>query len=146
MAEQTYNRVDLAVEQLEIALIMFLEKQSYVATLTLAGAAEEVLGNALKLQGEQTSLQLKFQGVEPVHAALHRKPLKWSDFADRENLARNAAKHMKSASDATVTVDLEQAAVWMIVRACENYDRLGLPRIAKMAEFNEWFYEHMVGV
>jgi len=146
MVEQTYNRVDLAVEQLEIALSLFLRKQSYVAALTLAGAAEEILGKALKFQGEQTSLQYKFQGVEPVHTLLNRQPLKWADFNDSENLARNAAKHMASANDAKVTVNLELAAVWMIVRASENYDRLGFPRSAKMIEFNEWFYEYMIGV
>ena len=34
----------------------------------------------------------------------------------------------------------------MIVRACDNSDRLGLPRTARMREFENWFYEHVVGV
>ena len=33
----------------------------------------------------------------------------------------------------------------MIVRACRNYDLLGLPRTTKMREFENWFYEHVVG-
>jgi hypothetical protein len=140
------RRVNLAVEQLELALTLFLEKQSYVAALTLAGAVEEILGKALTLQGEKPSLHRKFQVSAPVHAALHRKPLRWSDFTDRENLARHAAKHMESVNDATGTIDLEDAAIWMIVRACDNYDRLGRSRTGKMTEFDEWFYEHVVGV
>ena len=53
---------------------------------------------------------------------------------------------MDFAADAKVTIDLERAAIWMIVRARVNYDRLGLPRTEKMTRFDEWFYEHVVGV
>jgi hypothetical protein len=52
--EQTYNRVDLATEQLEAALSLFLVEKSYVSTLTLAGAAAEALGKALSDRGEQS--------------------------------------------------------------------------------------------
>ena len=52
---------------------------------------------------------------------------------------------MESASDPSVTLDLEEAAYSMIVRACENSDLLGLPRTGRMREFENWFYEHVVG-
>ena len=45
----------------------------------------------------------------------------------------------------SVTLDLEEAAYSMIVRACDNSDLLGLPRTTKMREFENWFYEHVVG-
>ena len=53
---------------------------------------------------------------------------------------------MESASEPSVTLDLEEAALSMIGRACENSDLLGLPRTAKMLEFENYFYEHVVGV
>jgi hypothetical protein len=34
MTAVTYNRIDLAAEQLDSALILFLEKRSYVSALT----------------------------------------------------------------------------------------------------------------
>ena len=52
---------------------------------------------------------------------------------------------MESANEPSVTLDLEEAAYSMIVRACENSDLLGLPRNWKMREFENWFYEHVVG-
>jgi hypothetical protein len=76
---------------------------------------------------------------------LHGRPLSKAAFIDAENRARNAAKHMASATEPTVTLDLEDAAIWMIVRACDNFDCLKLPRTPKMLEFNNWFYEHVVG-
>ena len=44
MAEQTYERIELAKEHLDLALDLFLSKRSMVSALTLAGAAEEILG------------------------------------------------------------------------------------------------------
>lgn len=146
MPEQTYQRTDLAAEQLDVALALFLDERSYVSVLTLAGAAEEILGNALTHQGKEHSLKYKFDATAPVYQALHREPLVWRKFADDENRARNAAKHMRLPTDATVTMDLEDAAVWMIVRACDNSNRLGLPQTDRMLTFENWFYEYVVGV
>jgi hypothetical protein len=146
VTDQTYNRVDLAAEQLDMALSLFLDKQSFVSALTLAGAAEEILGKALSHKGEQNSLKWKYRAIEPFHVMLHRKPLSETDFIRDENRSRNAAKHMASGSELSITVDLEDAALWMIVRACDNSDRLGLPRTERMLEFKNWFYKHVVGV
>lgn len=146
MIEQTHNRIDLAVEQLDVALSLFLEKNSYVSALTLAGAAEEILGKALSHHGKQTVLQYKYEAIEPVHKLLHRKPLLWAEYIADENRARNAAKHMASPSEDLIIIDLEDAALWMLVRACHNFERLDLPRTARMIEFDNWFYEHVVGV
>jgi hypothetical protein len=81
-----------------------------------------------------------------AYDAQYGEELKWADFADRENHARNAAKHMGTAGETTVTVDFEEAALWMIVRAIDNHERLGGSRTAKMMEFGAWFYEHVVGI
>jgi hypothetical protein len=145
MTEHTYNRLDLAAEQLDVALILFLENQSYVSALTLAGAAEEIFGKALSHQGKANVLDYKYESIESLHSALHGKPLLRADFFQDENNARNAVKHMGSPSDATVTADFEDAALWMIVRACDNYERLGLPRTERMFKFDEWFHNHVVG-
>ena len=46
-----------SIEQLENALSLFLVGKSYVSALTLAGAAEEILGMAAKINGVENSLQ-----------------------------------------------------------------------------------------
>lgn len=45
----------------------------------------------------------------------------------------------------SVIAEAEDVALWMVVRGCRNYDLLGLPRTAKMREFQDWFDEHVVG-
>jgi hypothetical protein len=141
--DQTYNRVDLAREQLDAALSLFLEGRSLVSALTLAGAAEDVLGKALSHSGQQNSLELKYEIMEPILAMRHQTK---EDFIRDENRALIAITHMASASDLSVTLDLEEAAYSMIVRACHNSDLLGLPRTSNMRKFENWFYEEVVGV
>jgi hypothetical protein len=145
MPEETVQRVDLAAEQLDVALQLFLDRRSFISALTLAGAAEEILGKALLHRGMQNSLEHKFEAMAPIHQLLHRKPLARKAFVDDENKARNAAKHMGAPSDTSVTADLEDAAIWMIVRAIDNFERLNLPRTDLMRAFDTWFHENVVG-
>ena len=145
VGEQGYSRIELAVEQLDIALSLFLNNESFVSALTLAGAAEEILGKALQRKAEQNSLDWKYENTEWWWTELHDKPLSRKEFAEHENRARNVAKHIGESNEITVTVDLEDAALWMIVRACDNYRRLQLPGTARMLEFENWFYEYVIG-
>ena len=138
MTDQTYNKLDLARKQLDVAISLF-RKKKFVSALTLAGAAEEILGKALSHRGQQNSLELKHETLEPI-LTMRRKTKE--EFIRDENRALIAVTRMESASEPSVTLDLEEAAYSMIVRACENSDLLGLPRTAKMREFENWFYEH----
>lgn len=56
MPAQTYRRIDLALEQLDVALMLFLERGDFPAVITLAGAAEEVLGKEVNRRGWQVAL------------------------------------------------------------------------------------------
>jgi hypothetical protein len=135
------DKVDLAREQLDDAISLFLEGQ-FDSALTLAGAAAEILGRELSERGEQDFLDFKYETLEPLYTVLHAGPLSKEAFIRDENRALIA---VTSASEPSVTFDLEDAALWMIVRACFNSDRLGLPRTARMLEFQAWFDEHVVG-
>ncbi len=141
-----HDQIALAAEQLDAAIDLFLSGRSDVSALTLAGAAEEILGRAVKLAGGENAMQEAFAASALTHRHLHHRELKWQDFADGENYARNAAKHLKQEGERDIEVNLRHAAMWMIVRGCANYDRLGLETTDRMREFNNWFFEHEVGV
>ncbi len=145
MTECTYLRVDLAKEQLEVALSLFLEKQSYAAAITLAGAAEEILGKELVRQKKQPVLEWKFTQMVVFHKLLHGEDLKSKKFFAEENRIRNDLKHFDENENSTLTTDLEDAACWMLVRACENAQRLEI-EIARFRDFDNWFYENVVGI
>jgi len=93
MLPAQHNQIALAAEQLDVAIQLFLDERSDVSALTLAGAAEEILGNAVKLAGGENAIKRAYEVSALTHRYLHDKELKWQDFADKENCARNAAKH-----------------------------------------------------
>jgi len=146
VTEQAYRRIKLAEEQLDVALELFLSKRSLVSALTLAGAAEEILGQALKFRGKRTTLEFEHSAIEQVETFLRRQPFLWKDFINEKNRVRNAAKHMREQSEAEVIADLEDEALWMLVRACDNHKRLDLDSTSRIAEFDNWFYENVVGI
>jgi hypothetical protein len=141
MADQTFGTFGFATELLDIAIWHFLEKRSFRSVLTAAGTAEEIFGKALSNWGEQNFLDWKYETFQPLRTILRGKPLSKKDFIRGQNRALVAAR----SPEPSVVLDLEDAALWMIVRACFNSDRLGLPRTARMREFQDWFDEHVVG-
>jgi len=104
------------------------------------------VGKELSDRGEQNYLDWKYEVFEPIHPILHGVPLSKEDFIRDENRALIALKDMASTSEPSVTLDLEDVAHSMIVRACFNSDRLGLPRTARRPKFDNWFDEHVIGV
>ena len=42
-----HNKIQIAIQQLEDAVELFLDKHSYGSATTLSGAAEEILGKEL---------------------------------------------------------------------------------------------------
>lgn len=147
MSDDIHNKVEIAIEQLEVALKLFLNEGSYVSALSLAGAAEEILGKALKIDGVENSLQELYKNYQRPGLEWISPPKTWKEFTtDGKNRVRNAVKHLSDAKDLTFEADIEDEAIWMLVRATDNYNRLGFKPTELMHEFDGWFYEHVVGI
>lgn len=147
MSEELHNKIDIAVEQLQVSLKLFLSGESYVSALTLAGAAEEILGMALKIRGIENSLQEQFRLYHEPGLEWLNPPKKWLEFTTNgKNLVRNAVKHVKNAEDLDFMADISDEALWMLVRATANFIRLGFKPTRLMHEFDSWFHEHVVGI
>jgi hypothetical protein len=143
MADQTYNRLDIATEQLDDA-ISLLERKRFASALTLAGTAEEILGKMLSHRGQQSFLDCAFLDLGPIRATLYQMSLSKKDFIRDENRALIAVTRMASTSEPSVTLDLENAAHSMIVRALHNHEQLGLTRTARMLEFRNLHCEYVI--
>ena len=83
--------MDLAVEQLEIALDVFLDSASHVSSLTLAGAAEEILGKEAELSGKGSLLREELEMANHLQRIWPGGETKWKDFIKNKNSARNSA-------------------------------------------------------
>ncbi len=145
MAEETHNRLALAKGQLDTALDLFLDQKNYSSTITLAGAAEEIFGRTLLLAGHKSALESSYESMAEFHAMLHGTELNRKGYVTKENFARDALKHLQNDKGPTITIDLEEAACWMLVRAIQNGKKLNF-EFERFQNFDSWFYENIVGI
>ena len=98
-----HSRIDLACEQLDVAIELFLVERSFVSSLTLAGAAEEIFGNEVENRGGRNTLSLRHD--QHIRLVRRFKNSRFSPklkvfekekkpFRTEMNYARNAAKHI----------------------------------------------------
>lgn len=152
--ESPHSRIDLACQQLDVAIELFFAKRSFVSALTLAGAAEEILGVELRNRGQQNTMARRYAERQRLYERIRKNrrfypsvilaPQGWVEFAARENYARNAAKHITDRKtghktyDAFFRADPQTASVSMILRAMHNQELLHLPRSELGHKFYGW--------
>lgn len=131
------SKIGVAVIQLDWAIRLFLdyEEREYVAAITLAGAAEEILGRSVGEKSAFNSLKIRLsQQYELEKKDVSQKHL---------NKAKNWMKHWDNLTDYEETeLDLEQEAMQLIFRAMTNllkYDR-SLP--SEGPRFMEWIKKY----
>jgi len=72
-------------------------------------------------------------------------PVKKSEYSHQQNNVRNAVKHLTDEADMYFEADIEDEALSMLIRATENYRKLGFKPTEQMLEFHEWFFSEVVG-
>jgi hypothetical protein len=79
------------MEQLDVAIELFLSERSFVSALTFAGAAEGVLTNALKNKGKETALESEFAQTDASE-----QEFPFFHIYPAQNPRKNAAAHSMS--------------------------------------------------
>ena len=111
--EYELRKVDAAVDQLDWAIRLLIDHRAYVPAITLAGAAEEILG---AIQGKESAFALLIERLGP-RLGMPAKVLSQQHL----NRAKNWLKHWKNREDAEViAVELETEAITYILRALAN--------------------------
>jgi hypothetical protein len=116
---ESVPKQELARSQLEVALQLYMQGNEYPAVITLAGAAEEVLGKIALSKGIEPSLKRTVKELVATTKAVWGREVKESDFAELRNRARNELKHFCSGGD--VKLDFEHEAAQMLARTLENF-------------------------
>jgi hypothetical protein len=134
------TKLEAATRQLDTAIRLFFEGD-YLSSLTLAGAAEEILGSLSRRAGKQTAIA--------AIAAHHRNDTD-PNLSDEQhakvistvaNRPRNAAKHANDPDEDGVEVD-PAYALQMIMRAMPMHHGLGVTSTELMNQMNEWIRAH----
>jgi hypothetical protein len=130
----TLSKLDVAEHQLERALRLFLEEKDYVSAITLAGAAEEILGKLLEQQGKEHALGGFVKACVTTGKVVYNENWSQKTFADMANFFRNGLKHYTDGASITIP---REAAVEILDRAVENYFALTGQETANMRRFME---------
>ncbi len=124
-----HTKNDLARIQLEEAIRHYF-KGSYVCSVTLAGASEEITRHILERAGKEPS-------IDSLKQWLHEnKPESESlnDFYKNANATRNGLKHFTDPAETNVYVGEEEAHFW-IMRGLMNYSRANAHLTAVMQQY-----------
>ena len=120
------SKLDVATRQLDVAIDLFLSEKDPLAVITLAGAAEEILGVLAKNNGKDNMID--------ALKVLDKKLTGGRDFKilnNEVNGLRNALKHANNLDEDFIDYD-EDAPVAYLMRAIANYTILGLTPNEKM--------------
>ena len=117
---------EIAQAQLERAVILALDNTDSISAVTLAGAADEILGSLLRQQGRQTSYGGLGQLISDIHGKIWKEKMNSAEFNELANGIRNHFKHFRGSEK--VRADPAQEACNLIHRAISNYTSLGYER------------------
>jgi hypothetical protein len=159
--ENLDDPIGVAVEQLHVAIELFLTKRSYISAVTLAGASEKLFERALIAKGQQTALQWEFdiidqhERIQPffgIYQISLPEKQRFAAFEEFKRRERNFANHgpdnhgaKKRIEQSAQRPSLADVAEEAIDRACENLLRLELPASNKVKQFYDWFYKEALG-
>jgi uncharacterized protein YPO0396 len=129
------SKIDAAVDQLDWAIKLFLDFQAYVPAITLAGAAEEIIGEAV-------SSEASFRKIKK---SLSKKTGIDGKIVSQEHLnkIKNWLKHWKNMDDEeTIEIELETEAIQYIVRAINNLVVHDNSLTSESNRFFDWLNEN----
>lgn len=129
--EYEVSKIGAAVDQLDWSIRLFLDFQAYVPAITLAGAAEELLGEPL--QDKATFAILKVQLAKQY--SLPESVVSQSHL----NRVKNWLKHGQGhPHEETLSIKLETEAIQYIVRAISNLLTHDKSLSSESPRFLEW--------
>lgn len=131
-----YHRIEIAKAHLHRAIVLFIEEKDFINAITLAAAAEEVLG---KFASEANLTPAMDQLTDSLHSKLSGSIDKRKLRNDYLNRTKNSLKHFDRGNDTIVEIEPEEEAISMIVRAATNL----LLVEGQLTEHAEIFYSYI---
>jgi hypothetical protein len=129
------TKIDVAVDQLDWAIRLFLDHRAYVPAITLAGAAEEILGKPL---AEHAAVNVLKKKIAPEYSLLEKVIVE-----SHLNKTRNWLKHRNDCVDEEkLRPELDTEAIQYIVRALANLVGHDGSLPSEGPRFLEWLYKH----
>ena len=137
--ETSLPKSEVARVQLVEAIALFVSEK-FLPAVTLAGAAEEILGKLLMRQSALSVVKESVQAIEQLREKTGLSIMGGKnerELIDQWNAARNTVKHLIGPEEEPVTLNFCDEAYWMIRRALANADKLHIS-ISNRDAFENW--------
>ncbi len=131
--QRTLTKLQIAHIQLERAVALCRNERDFISAITLAGAAEEILGKALVDAGRESNVENSAAAISRFNVVLGRNPIERKVAISEMNSARDCLKHFGDGM--SVTFDFEEEAYELIDRAVSNMMRLNQDPSPAMVEY-----------
>lgn len=139
MTSVKLTKLELAVHQLDVAIRLFLDGD-YLSSLTLAGAAEEILGKLCERAGKPVAVEaiiaFHWNSTDPALTEKERRKI----LLEVLNSGRNAVKHANDPNETDFVVE-QIYPLQMIMRAMPMARSLGMLPSSEDAMV-AWIHSH----
>ena len=120
---ENLSYLEIATRQLDRAIALYLIEKDFISSLTLAGAAEEILGKLLNESGQHHALNYIIEGALKLNGMDSNAPEAKSaekEIANLANYYKNRLKHYNS-ENTTLNFSVDYYSADIIDRAISNY-------------------------
>ncbi len=119
-----YQKIDIAMEHLNLALKEYVAQNNMFSVIHLAGAAEEMLGKVVCLNKKESALDNTQNWFRRWYSNLGKDTPANKDINKFILKTKNGVKHIKNCNDLSLEVDAKREAKEIIRRAIENFNQL----------------------
>lgn len=128
------DKLDIADEMLEGAIESYLDSKKFFSALHLAGAAQEIYGKWLRINGGQDFSTLMLDHASKIfEEPIDRKAIKKED-----KRPKNSIKHMDSKSDRFAHLNPQMDSFMAISEAVTEYLMLQRPETVNIKRFKNY--------
>lgn len=138
------SKLSIALVQLETAIKLFLSDNNYICAATLAGAAEEILGEyAKRAENSNAYSELSSELKDDLNSLIPGLNVT-TDFIGKNylNFHRNELKHFHKPENEELEFDDQMEAACLILRAIINLITHDKSLTHNTVEFLEWLYKN----
>ena len=119
MSNRTYKRIELAENQLETAIGLFVSGGDRFSVISLAGAADVILCRLVLNTGQENFTETLLK--EAASKGEGNETIQSIGRSINDMLFINDLKHMDEGEDGYIDIDIEKCAVAAILKALANY-------------------------
>jgi len=136
---KSLSKIQIATIQLRTAVQLY-NKQNYISAVTLAGAAEEILGQVAKTKSGTNALLADKVWIDQLADYLNKPRPTFGKVASTRNKIKNELKHNDSGQDAELDHDFQLEAETFILGAIRNYELIAghMPKDRIVKAFWDW--------